>query len=120
LVSNLTLLTKVVELDFRSTTKLVWLFLDFSTISYGFYKLADLNWRGVLIFYRKAPGNIQILAIGSLAKLHRKADRCRSNSGEGAHRRRGTSEGKCLGAHDRHGGGRCRGREGLWQRIDGE
>jgi hypothetical protein len=81
---------------------LVWSFLDFSTISYGFYKLDDLN-RGVLIFCRKAPGKIQIFAIGSLVGLHRKLDRCRSNSYEGAHRRRGASEGKCSGAHGGHG-----------------
>jgi hypothetical protein len=99
---------------------LVWLFLDFSTISYGFYKLTDLNLERGADFHRKAPGKIQILAIGSLAKLHRKTDRCRSNSDEGAHRRRGASEGKCSGTHVGYGGGRCQGREGLWRRIDGE
>jgi hypothetical protein len=73
-----------------------------------------------LISYRKAPGKIQILAIGSLAGLHRKTDRCRSNSGEGAHRRQGTSGGKGLGAHGGHGDGRCWGREGPRWRVDGE
>jgi hypothetical protein len=98
---------------------LVWPFLDFSTISYGFYNLADLN-RGVMIFYRKAPGKIQILAVGSLAGLHRKTDRCRSNSGEGAQRWRGGSEGKGSGAHGGDGGGQCWGREGPRRRVDGE
>jgi hypothetical protein len=43
-----------------------------------------------------------------------------TKSGKGAHRRRGASEGKCSGTHGGHGGGRCRGREGLWRRNDGE
>jgi hypothetical protein len=60
--------------------------VDFSTNSYGFSKLADLKW-GVLIFHRKAPGKIEILAIGSLAGFYREANRRRPNSSEGAHRR---------------------------------
>jgi hypothetical protein len=40
-----------------------------------------------------------MFAIGSLARLHRKSDRCRSNYGERAHRWRGASEGKCSGTH---------------------
>jgi hypothetical protein len=32
-----------VELNFWSTTKLIWQYLDFSTNSYGFSKLADLK-----------------------------------------------------------------------------
>jgi hypothetical protein len=56
--------------------------LDFSTNSYEFPKLADLKW-GVLIFHRKAPGKIEILAIGSFAGLNREADQRRPNSGEG-------------------------------------
>jgi hypothetical protein len=43
LVSNWTSLIEVVELGFRSTTKLVCPFLDFSKISYRFYKLSNLN-----------------------------------------------------------------------------
>jgi hypothetical protein len=63
--------------------------------------------RGVLIFHRKAPRKIEILAIGSLAGFYREADRRRPNSGEVAHRRRGKSGGKDSGAHGGHGGGRC-------------
>jgi hypothetical protein len=73
-----------------------------------------------MIFYRKAPGKIQIFAIGSLAGLHTKADRGRSNFSEGAHRRRGASGGKGSGAHGGHGGGRCWGREGPRRCIDSE
>jgi hypothetical protein len=73
-----------------------------------------------MIFYTKALGKILILAIGSLAGLHRKADRCQSNSGEGAHRQRGASGGKGSGAHDGHGDGRCWRSEGPGRRIDGK
>jgi hypothetical protein len=38
-----------------STTKLVWPFLDFSTISYGFYKLADLKLERGIDFLQKGP-----------------------------------------------------------------
>jgi hypothetical protein len=72
---------------------LVWQFLDFFTISYRFYRLVDLN-RGVLIFYRKASGKIQILAIGSLAGLTGKPIGADQISARGAHQRRGASEGK--------------------------
>jgi hypothetical protein len=41
LISNCTLVTKVVELIFMNTTELVLPFLDFSTISYEFSKLAE-------------------------------------------------------------------------------
>jgi hypothetical protein len=61
-----------------------------------------------------------MFAIGSLAGLHRKFDRCRSNSGERAHQRRGASEGKCSGTHGGLEGGRCRGRKGPRRRNGGE
>jgi hypothetical protein len=41
LISNYTLVTKVVELIFMNTAELVLPFLDFSTISYEFSKLAE-------------------------------------------------------------------------------
>jgi hypothetical protein len=41
LISNYFLVTKVVELIFMNTTELVLPFLDFSTISYEFSKLAE-------------------------------------------------------------------------------
>jgi hypothetical protein len=41
LISNYTLVTKVVDLIFMNTTELVLPFLDFSTISYEFSKLAE-------------------------------------------------------------------------------
>jgi hypothetical protein len=62
---------------------------------------------GVLIFHRKAPGKIEILAIGSLAGFSREADLRRPNSGGGAHRRQGESGGKGSGAHGGHRGGWC-------------
>jgi hypothetical protein len=43
-----------------------------------------------------------------------------TKSGEGAHPRRGASEGKCSGTHGGLGGGWCRGREGLRRRNDDE
>jgi hypothetical protein len=58
---------------------------------------------GVLIFHRKTPGKIEILAIGSLAGFYRGTDQWQPNSGEGAHRQRGESGGKCSGAHGGHG-----------------
>jgi hypothetical protein len=41
--SNYTLVTKVVDLIFMNTTKLVLPFLDFSTIPYEFSKLAEME-----------------------------------------------------------------------------
>jgi hypothetical protein len=40
MISNYTLVTKVVDLIFMNTTELVLLFFDFSTIPYEFSKLA--------------------------------------------------------------------------------
>jgi hypothetical protein len=37
-VSNRISMIKDIEFDLRSTTKLIWLFLDFSTNFYQFYK----------------------------------------------------------------------------------
>jgi hypothetical protein len=57
MLSHYVLVTKVVELIFMNTIELVLLFLDFSTISYEFAKLAEKEkWKRVLILYKQAPG----------------------------------------------------------------
>jgi hypothetical protein len=84
------------------------------------FKVDSFELRRVLISYRKDPRKIKKLAIGSLAGFYREADRWRSNSDEGAHRRQGESGGKGSGAHGSHRGGRNRGRKGLRRRVNGE
>jgi hypothetical protein len=49
---------KVVGLVTKSTTKLVWQFLDFSTILYEFYKLQPKHSKGLRIFLREDPWKV--------------------------------------------------------------
>jgi hypothetical protein len=76
---------------------MVWLFLDFSTISYGFYKLADLNLERGTNFLQKGPQKDLNPCNWILGRATQESRSVPMKF------RRGESEGKCSGAHGGHG-----------------
>jgi hypothetical protein len=99
LISNYTLVTKVVELIFMNTREPVLPFLDFSTISYEFSKLSEKEMEKVTDPLQTDPWKFLKQSNPVPGRLSSRGGSPATNSGEIARRRRGEREGKCSGAY---------------------